>query len=223
MTGAFDMKTVTSGWKRCWETHPLLPIITKDGTHYISGGSCNVIPDKGVEVFIGFDSGMKQTFRQFPWIEGEHIHFHIVDMKAPSNAKHFENLVKWTALQLIAGKQVHAGCIGGHGRTGTFFSALVTHMTGEVDSISYVRKNYCKKVVESKAQIDFLYKEWGIKKVQPTKGAYSGVKKQTSTQTYTIQTKLIKHQPKLTGKDIKVSPVLVTGQLHGDNKILTNQ
>lgn len=42
-------------------------------------------------------------------------------------------------------------------------------MMGEEDAITYVRKNYCQKAVESKSQVEFLHKHYGIKKVGGSK------------------------------------------------------
>ena len=68
--------------------------------------------------------------------------------------------------------RLHCGCIGGHGRTGTFLAALVTEMSGEKDSISYVRDNYCHRAVESTCQIDFLAEHFGITKVAHAKKGF---------------------------------------------------
>jgi hypothetical protein len=42
-------------------------------------------------------------------------------------------------------------------------------MLGEQNATAHVRKNYCVKAVESVEQIEFLYKRYGIVRVQPTK------------------------------------------------------
>ena len=78
-------------------------------------------------------------------------------------------MVKWLAKQVEAGKKVHVGCIGGHGRTGLVLAALARVMIDEKDAIAYVRKNYCHKVVETTAQVNFLAKHWGIAKADPSK------------------------------------------------------
>jgi hypothetical protein len=147
---------------RCYESHPALPI----GNYFIYGGSCAYPAVKDADIYIGLDHNSRQTTGAYPWNNKRvEVHFPITDMSAPKDAEEFKKMVEWTALQLIAGKKVHAGCIGGHGRTGTFFAALVTHMTGEKDSITYVRKNYCDHAVESESQVKFLMKHYGITKV----------------------------------------------------------
>ena len=88
-------------------------------------------------------------------------------MSIPKDPAGFDKLVAWTKSQIEAGRKVHCGCIGGHGRTGMFLAALVSKF-GEKDAISYVRTNYCKKAVESSTQVKFLADRFGI---TPVKGA----------------------------------------------------
>ena len=157
--------------KRCYHTHPPLPL--GDGL-VIHGGSCSTPLPTDSDVYIGFDLGMRFTNRHYPWSEGIEVRFKVTDMHAPGDPAEFKKLVTWTIEQIKAGKNVHAGCIGGHGRTGTFFAAIVAEMMGEKDAIEYVRKNYCKKAVESKAQIEFLVKHYGTKTAKPTKSHGTG-------------------------------------------------
>lgn len=163
--------------KRCYHTHPPLPL--EDGL-VMYGGSCNSPSVKDADVYIGFDHGMSISPKSFPWNEGCEIKFKITDGSAPTDVKEFKKLVEWSIEQIRNGKKVHAGCIGGHGRTGTFLAALVTVMTGEADSITYVREHYCKKAVESQTQVDWLNKHFGIKKAKPSR-SWGG---QTKVKTY---------------------------------------
>ena len=157
-------------FKRCYHDHPpyeIAPGLT------IHGGSC-ITPIVGdADVYIGFDHGMDKTM-PFPW-EAQtpvtKVFFPITDMSVPQSLDQFKNLINWTAEQLKAGKKVHAGCIGGHGRTGLFFAALRKLLVpDDDDSIIHVRTNYCKKVVESHQQVDWLHTHFGIKKAPATKG-----------------------------------------------------
>lgn len=150
----------------CYHSHPALAV----GKFQVFGGSCSSPQVNDADIFIGFDSNM--TFKQsFPWDENriEQVFFKITDGSAPKSPEEFKKLVKWSAEQVAAGKKLHAGCIGGHGRTGLFLAALVTVMTGEKDSIVYVRDNYCHKAVESATQVGFLVKHFGIKKAGGSK------------------------------------------------------
>ena len=147
------------GFERCHKSHPALKL---PGTELvIHGGSCcnPVVTD--ADVYIGFDSGMQRTSARFPWNSGTEVYFKINDMSPPDDAVEFAKLVSWTKTQLEAGKKVHAGCIGGHGRTGTFLAALVSAF-GEKDAIAYVRKHYCEKAVESSGQVKFLGKHFDV-------------------------------------------------------------
>jgi hypothetical protein len=163
--GALDFVPKGS-YKRCYHSHKPLPLV--DGLE-IHGGSGNDPAIEDADVYIGFDGGSRRSSRQYPWKKTVEFHFKIVDMQAPADPAEFKKLVKWTITQLKAGKKVHAGCIGGHGRTGTFFAALVKEMLGIEDAIQYVRDNYCKKAVESKSQVDFLVKHYGVKPAKPAK------------------------------------------------------
>lgn len=172
MSGKQKGTKVTGGYQRCYETHP--PLKLPNSELVIYGGSCINPAVTDADVYIGFDCGMKIGRQAYPWIDGESFLFTITDMRAPSNPADFKALVDWTIAQLNAGRKVHAGCIGGHGRTGTFFAALVATM-GETDAITYVREHYCKKAVESTEQISFLHTHYGVKKVAGSKsGGYSG-------------------------------------------------
>jgi len=159
--------------KRCYPSHPALKL---PGTELvIYGGSClhPVVTD--ADVYIGFDDGMRFTARQWPWRKGHEVLFAIRDMDAPKNPKDFIALVGWTREQLEAGQKVHCGCMGGHGRTGLFLAALCSHF-GEKDAITYVRKHYCDKAVESSAQMKFLQEHFGVLEAKGSKSLYSSGK-----------------------------------------------
>lgn len=168
---------------RCFHTHP--PYEVAPGK-FIHGGSCCSPAINDMDVHIGFDAGMLSTPRRFPWEPGDEILFRITDRDVPVSVSQFKNLIAWTAEQIDLGRKVHAGCIGGHGRTGTFFAALRRHMTGDMDSITHVRENYCKKAVESKKQVDWLNEQFGITKQPPTDKAHTHTTHKTtgSTGTY---------------------------------------
>lgn len=170
--------TTPSLWKgsaqvpRCYESHPSLKLAGFE----IWGGSCLYPSVKDADVYIGFDTGMHLTPKPYPWERDTkpravEVYFHIADGTAPKDPAQFKKMIVWTALQLQMGKKVHAGCIGGHGRTGLFLAALYTHMTGEKDSITHVRNTYCNKAVESATQVAFLNKHYGIKEVTGSKAA----------------------------------------------------
>ena len=152
--------------KRCYHSHPPLPLC--DGL-VIYGGSCINPAVKDADVYVGFDGG--QRFQDaFPWDGKIQTHFYIQDMNVPDCPDETRQLLYWTEKKLRAGKKVHMGCIGGHGRTGLIFSALVSIMMPEIESpTEYVREHYCKKAVESAKQVEWLHKHFGIKKVAGAK------------------------------------------------------
>jgi hypothetical protein len=158
--------TKTTHAPSCYHNHPPMKLPGTESVIY--GGSCIHPVVKDADVYIGFDGGMEQTKRQFPWHPGDEVLFKIQDMSVPSDVGEFRKLVEWTALQLKLGRKVHCGCIGGHGRTGTFLAALVAEH-GEKDAINYVRQHYCQKAVESASQIKFLHDHFGVQPAKATK------------------------------------------------------
>ena len=176
--------------QRCYHTHPALVFVIPPESKYnaslepiecrIYGGSCIDPAVKDADIYIGHDYGMRKFFSDYPWevVEGQklvqEIKFEIPDMNPPGNPVQFKKMIKWLIVQLIAGKKVHVGCIGGHGRTGMTFSALVAEATGELDAVTYVRKHYCVKAVESRSQVKFLMKHFGISAVDGAKEGSSG-------------------------------------------------
>lgn len=152
----------------CYETHKPLALA---GGKFV-GGSCSRPITDTADVYIGFDRSMKVQ-ETLPW-ERQTIQvlYPITDMHCPSNSKSFIQLVDWAVEQLQQGKTVHAGCIGGHGRTGTFLAALWAVVNNDKDAIEAVRKAYCVKAVESSSQVQFLVKHFGLNKA---KGAKEGL------------------------------------------------
>ncbi len=159
-------------YKACYHTHPAFEIA--EGL-FIYGGNCgNPIIDDA-DVYVALDGNQGAGFRkQLPWYKEEAFLFRITDMNPPSNIDEFQSLIKWLAERLKAGKKIHVGCIGGHGRTGLVFAALRKYLTDDVDATEFVRKNYCHKAVESESQIAWLSKHFGIKKVKAVKKSGGG-------------------------------------------------
>jgi hypothetical protein len=159
-------KSSSGKYKACSESHP--PLDLGNGLS-IHGGSASSPMVKDADIYVSLDYGKNADRRAYPWNGGQFIYFPITDMNAPSDAVEFKKLITWLAEQIKAGHKVHVGCIGGHGRTGTLFAALVKEMTGNVNAIQYVRDGYCKKAVESEAQVDFLVTHYGLARVKGAK------------------------------------------------------
>lgn len=60
-------------------------------------------------------------------------------------------------------KKILVCCVGGHGRTGTAL-AILAGLMGAVkdDPVKFIRENYCKKAVESNAQLKYVEEVTGI-------------------------------------------------------------
>jgi len=205
-------------YRKCYEGHPPLTI----GDFVIYGGSCSSPVVSDADVYVGFDYGHAKTPQSYPWMPGDSFYFPITDMHAPSDFAQFKNLLTYLSVQLTAQKKVHIGCIGGHGRTGTVLAALVATMTGELDAINYVRKHYCEKAVESKAQVDFLVKNFGItsapaaKEIHPPRvhgstSDYGGMK------SYNRSLDLVRSIPSLPAGTAVVTPVQSVSSIWGQN------
>ena len=168
----------TGGFKaigpRCYESHP--PIEFGPGKFH--GGSCIYPVVKNADIYIGLDDAMSRMSHEFPWEDKKagpiEVFFPIRDRSVPKkdDIGHFKKMVTWTLAQMAEGKTVHAGCMGGHGRTGLLLSALIAEFSQEEDAITWVRKNYCKKAVESVSQVDFLVKHYKVKAVNATDASY---------------------------------------------------
>lgn len=156
---------------RCYESHPRLAL----GGGTFIGGSCTYPVLDTADVYVGLEHGMKHSSAQYPWAPAASgpigVQFPITDMAAPKDAPNFIAMIGWLAERLAEGKTVHVGCMGGHGRTGVVLSALVKQVTGNADATAWVREHYCKKAVESTAQVKFLSKHFGINEVAPTKSS----------------------------------------------------
>lgn len=176
-------KSVKPYSRMCWP-HPLLEI--KPGLPPIAGSACAHPVVSDYDIYIGFDR-MDFTERNLPWTPGMEIAFPIPDMGVPKSPENFGKLVDWTLAQMEGGAKVHAGCIGGHGRTGMFFAALVAVATGRKDAITYVREHYCKKACETSVQIDYLVKRFGVDAAKASKSFSSGSKSNWPKSSYMTQ------------------------------------
>lgn len=154
-------------FKVCYHNHKALKI----GEFKIYGGNASTPIVQDADIYVSLQHGSNSGLASDPWETElvQEVQYFINDGSCPKNPVRFKKMITWLCNQLQAGKKIHIGCIGGHGRTGLVLSAMVAEMLKEKDAIQYVRKNYCEKVVESKEQIDFLQKHYGVSHVKPTK------------------------------------------------------
>ena len=145
------MNEVAQGAVSCFARHPRLKIC--EGVE-IFGGSCRSpsVEAGKIDLFIGFDLGM--TFCRRPKVV--EILFPIPDRGVPLDLPSFRQLLQFTRSFLERGLSVHAGCVGGHGRTGLFLAALYADITSRHDGIEVVRQGYCSLAVESQEQARWL-------------------------------------------------------------------
>ena len=147
---------------QCYEAHQPYTI----GGLTFHGGSCITPTVKDADIYIGFDRNM--TIRPYkPWQgekPNEDAYFFIQDMSIPNDAEDFRKLAEWAIEQAKAGKKVHAGCIGGHGRTGMFLALVTQLIAPELNAIDHVRTVYCHKAVETTQQEKFLMENYGCAK-----------------------------------------------------------
>jgi hypothetical protein len=162
---------VRNNYPSCYESHPPVPI----GPGFVYGGSCGWPKVKDADIYIGLDGSMGfMNTHRYPWHPEQdgpvEVLFRIPDGHAPKDAHEFKAMINWLSEQLLKGKKIHIGCIGGHGRTGMVIAALKRQVDGTEDAITWVRENYCHKAVESSSQVQFLADHYGIKKVQGSRG-----------------------------------------------------
>lgn len=205
--------TGDSGWSstpigpRCYESHKALPL----GDFEVFGGSASYPEVKDADIYVALQDHSSCGLVSDPWEPQEviEIQFGINDMGCPKVAEvgRFKKMITYLWEQIQLGKKVHVGCIGGHGRTGMVLSALVAEATGNKDAIKFVRKNYCKKAVETEKQIAFLIKHYGVTTAHATKETVSKTKYPalTSGSSYTSTPGWLE------GESKKPKPVLAKG------------
>ena len=69
----------------------------------------------------------------------------------------FLRALAWTMKKIEEGKVVEVGCMGGHGRTGTFAAGLmIAYGSTAKEARQHVWTTYCTKAIENKKQEDLL-------------------------------------------------------------------
>jgi protein-tyrosine phosphatase len=152
-----------------------LNIEFKNKKFTIYGGSCHEPLIDDVDIYVSLDVEQPVYYWEQPWYESEnkkHLRLPIEDMFIPNDTEEFKSAIDYVLFELSQNKKIHVGCIGGHGRTGIFLSALVQVAMGnklknddgsEISAVEYVRENYSQKAVETVPQLIFLNSVFGIK------------------------------------------------------------
>lgn len=199
--------------EKCTYSHPALPIKVGDIEYHVYGGSCSTPMQDDCDIYVALDWNTTHDTQAYPWNNKRvFVSFPIQDMSTPKDAIEFKNMIEWLAAQIIEGKKVHVGCLGGHGRTGMVLAALVKTMTGNEDAVTYVRDNYCKKVVETAGQSDFLKQHFGIKRAKGAKDSFTW----DDNPTYKTHYSYVHDLSEAYGpKAIEVKPVKFRGNIWG--------
>lgn len=157
--------------EKCWHSHPILQL----GGGVFHGASC-IHPHNGYDIYVGLDWGMHRRV-VYPWHTipenaAVEVYFPIKDGSVPDNLKEFRAMVTWLSEQLSNGRKVHAGCIGGHGRTGLLLAAMVKEINGDAAAGEWVRTHYCTQAIETSEQVHWLHKHFGIAKIEPSRKSW---------------------------------------------------
>jgi hypothetical protein len=174
---------------RC--THYQSPVVLPDGTViYASGQHHDRMNDPIPDIAVYLDGSWT------PDTIAYHIGWH--DYGLPTMTADKVLLIASQVLRMARnGKRLEVGCIGGHGRTGTFLAILAMLSKSSLtpgNAIAYVRKQHCHKAIESSSQ------EWYVRAAHalihgypvPRKDYRKPTIKKGGKQTYTIKTKKAK-------------------------------
>lgn len=124
--------------------------------------------DFGVYLYSGWEpSLMVSPGIEVPWQQEwpyKGVFLDWTDYRAPDDDLPIYDVVRWTLDQMQEGAKVETGCLGGHGRTGTFIALLlVAQGVTPPDAVDRVRKDHCEHAIESVSQVEFVrefYREW---------------------------------------------------------------
>jgi len=85
------------------------------------------------------------------------VAIHDFQVPKPSQKAEVDAALRQAFEQLLFGKRVWVGCMGGWGRTGLFL-ALMAKVAGVDNPVSYVREHYTPRAVETQEQMEYVYK-----------------------------------------------------------------
>lgn len=145
---------LAGGWSRSAIIRSNQAVIDLTGTRTLTSQDIEPANDAGR---LAFSNILKTASAGVPI-----LHLYIKDFDIPNDMKSYH----WLALAddvkalMRDGKDVLIACQGGHGRTGMVVAILARilrpDITG-VDPITWLRDHYCKDVVETVSQINYVY------------------------------------------------------------------
>lgn len=109
------------------------------------------------------EHAIRTTGFQVPGLEpnaGNVVQVPWPDMSTPScSIGDFRTIIRWTLAQLRDRKVIDIGCLGGHGRTGTFLACLLTEQGMPArQAIAKVRRAHCLMAIETEQQTQFIHR-----------------------------------------------------------------
>ena len=131
------------------------------------------VPDLGVYLYSGWlrDELSTTPGLEVPWGYKESwpmAHLEWMDYNVPDPKEWGLSAAKWVIEQIESGKRVETGCMGGHGRTGTFLACiLAVQGIKPGEAIKRVRETYCKEAIENSKQADYV--KWVYEQVHTKK------------------------------------------------------
>ncbi len=78
------------------------------------------------------------------------------DFGLPVDEEAFDAALDDLIARARAGDRVAIGCLGGHGRTGTFLGCMALRLGLADDPVDWVRSVYCPDAIETEAQAAFV-------------------------------------------------------------------
>lgn len=145
---------LAGGWSRSAVIRGNQAVIDLTGTRTLTSQDIEPANDAGRRAFSNI---LETTSAGVPI-----LHLYIKDFDVPNDMKsyHWEALADDVKAIMSEGKDVLVACQGGHGRTGMVVAILARilrpDITG-VDPITWLRDHYCKEVVETVSQINYVY------------------------------------------------------------------
>ena len=113
---------------------------------------------------VNADFGVCVRAEQAPTTADAHLPIRDFQVPAPGQKGEVDATLKKAFEQLLFGKRVWVGCMGGWGRTGLFL-ALMAKVAGVEDPVGYVRANYTTKAVETLEQLNYV-KAFDVRELQ---------------------------------------------------------